>query len=227
MDTNAPKSATLGGGDRTLTFKFFSPDPEKRLRITNLRDWPTIWKNGHRAVWNRKNYDMWLDSDVKHARHALSIDEQRKDFPRVKWAMRAEAKKTIGRKPAWLKQVWFAGCHSDVGGSYLEPESRLSDISLDWMVEELQECVPEVQIDDEMLVRSPDSLGMQHEETFMFKLGIFKRRWKVKPRKVGKVFKLHPSVLERLEAEAVSHVGELKPYRPEQLKEHPEAEKYY
>ena len=35
--------------------------------------------------------------------------------------MHAEEKKTAGRKPKWLKQVWFAGCHSDIGGSYLEP----------------------------------------------------------------------------------------------------------
>src|SRR5262249_4689942 len=32
-----------------------------------------------------------------------------------------------------LRQWWFAGNHSDVGGSYPEPESRLSDIALEWM----------------------------------------------------------------------------------------------
>nr|WP_271500869.1 DUF2235 domain-containing protein [Bradyrhizobium sp. CCBAU 11357] len=26
----------------------------------------------------------------------------------------------------WLQQVWFAGNHSDVGGSYWENEARLS-----------------------------------------------------------------------------------------------------
>jgi hypothetical protein len=34
--------------------------------------------------------------------------------------------------------MWFAGHHSDIGGSYPETESRLSDISLQWMVEETQ-----------------------------------------------------------------------------------------
>ncbi|WP_420969397.1 phospholipase effector Tle1 domain-containing protein [Bradyrhizobium sp. B120] len=29
--------------------------------------------------------------------------------------------------------MWFAGSHSDVGGSYPENEARLSDISLCWM----------------------------------------------------------------------------------------------
>ena len=35
-----------------------------------------------------------------------------------------------------LVQRWFAGNHSDVGGSYPEPESRLSDIALRWMCEQ-------------------------------------------------------------------------------------------
>src|SRR5450756_740209 len=33
-----------------------------------------------------------------------------------------------------LKQVWFAGVHSDVGGSYAEAESGLSKIALRWML---------------------------------------------------------------------------------------------
>lgn len=197
------------------------------MKISNPLDWPSIWKFGHYAKWNLKNYDRWLDSDVTHARHALAIDEQREKFPRVKWAMPAEAEKTEGREPAWLKQVWFAGCHSDVGGSYPEPESRLSDIALSWMLEELKECVPEVQINSDKLYLSPDPEGMQHEETHMFRFGPFKRLWSSKPRKVNPVFPLHPSVYERLEAGAVSHLGEMRPYKPKQLEGHPKAKKFY
>ena len=104
-------------------WKYFSPDENQTLKICNIRDWPEIWKYGHRAVWNLENYDRWLDSDVQHARHALAIDESRENFPRVKWAMASEAKKTEDREPPWLKQVWFPGCHSDVGGSY--PRARV------------------------------------------------------------------------------------------------------
>lgn len=35
-----------------------------------------------------------------------------------------------------LKQLWFAGVHSDVGGSYPENESGLSKITLQWMLNE-------------------------------------------------------------------------------------------
>lgn len=208
-------------------FKYFSPDPEKRLKLSDPRDWPAIWKNGHRAIWNLDNYDRWLDSEVCHARHALSIDEHRKNFPRVKWAMPSEQSKTYGRKPAWLKQIWFAGCHSDIGGSYLEPESRLSDITLEWMIEELKECVPEIMINKNMLVTSPDPTGMQHEETYMINMGPLKYKWPKSPRIVGPNFTLHKSVIERLEAGAVSHLGEMKPYRPVQLKDHFDAKEYY
>ncbi|MBN2739417.1 MAG: DUF2235 domain-containing protein [Rhodobacteraceae bacterium] len=208
-------------------WKYFSPDETRPLKISRIRDWPEIWKYGHYAKWNLKNYDRWLDSDVQHARHALSIDEHRKNFPRVQWARREEVKKTEGREPIWLKQVWFAGCHSDVGGSYPEEESRLSDISLQWMLHELRECVPHIQINDDKLYLAPDPHGMQHEETFMFELGPIKLRWPKHPRKVDSVFQLHPSVLERLEAEAVSHLGEMGAYRPEQLREHPQAKAYF
>ncbi|WP_187430867.1 hypothetical protein ROLI_015900 [Roseobacter fucihabitans] len=212
---------------RWSQFKYFSPDPERPLKVTRLRDWAGIWRHGHHAVWNRRNYDKWLDSDVQFARHALAIDENRRDFPRVKWGMASEARKTTGRKPAWLKQMWFSGCHSDVGGSYPEPESRLSDIALGWMVEELRDCVPQVQINEQMLHVSPDPMGMQHAETFVFRFWRFTKKWPVKPRIVDAGFPLHPSVLTRLNAEAVSHSGEMKPYRPAQLKAHPEMKQFY
>ncbi len=212
---------------RISQFKYFSPDPNNPLKLSNPKHWRSIWKNGHFAVWDSKNYDKWLDSDVCHARHALAIDEHRKDFPRVGWAMQAEEMKTKGREPIWLKQVWFAGCHSDIGGSYLEPESRLSDITLDWMVNELKECVPEVQINENLLMRSGDSVALQHEETYIFEFGPFKKRWKVKPRLVDNKFPLHPSVLKRLKADKVPQLDVVKAYRPKQLKDHPQAKKFY
>ncbi|MEQ3624739.1 MAG: DUF2235 domain-containing protein [Celeribacter sp.] len=208
-------------------WKYFSPDEMKPLKLSRFSDWPAIWKYGHYAKWNLENYDRWLDSDVGHARHALAIDEHRKNFPRVKWAMAAEANKAEGRDPPWLKQVWFAGCHSDVGGSYPEPESRLSDIALGWMLEELKACMPGVQINDNKLYVMPDPRGMQHEETYMFAYGPIRRRWPVAPREVSAAFQLHPSVIERLEAELISHVGEMRPYRPEQLRHHPSAKSYF
>ena len=64
-------------------------------------------------------------------RHAISIDERRAFF-----------RQNLIHDPAPpgqdLKQVWFAGVHSDVGGSYAEAESGLSKIALRWMLCEAQ-----------------------------------------------------------------------------------------
>ncbi|MEP1230245.1 MAG: DUF2235 domain-containing protein [Litorimonas sp.] len=207
--------------------RVFSPDPDRPLKFSRIRDWASIFKNMHRAVWNRKNYDRFLDADVGYARHALAIDEHRANFPRVKWASQSQMDRNLDKKPEWLKQVWFAGCHSDIGGSYDESEARLSDIALEWMVEELEECVPDIQIRKELLVCSPDALGLQHREEFMFRFGPFKKRWPVQPRIVDPGYTLHKTVFERLSATIVPQVGDMEAYRPVQLREHPKAKKFY
>lgn len=208
-------------------FKYYAPDENKPLYFKNPSHWYQIWKNGHRAVWRKSNYDKWLDSEVSYARHALAIDEDRAEFPRVKWAMQAEQNKTFGRKPEWLKQVWFAGCHSDIGGSYPEDESRLSDIALDWMVSELKDCVPNVKINENMLVRNGNPKALQHQEEYLFKFWFVKIPWTRKPRYVDENAELHSSVIRRLESDKVPQVGEVKPYRPKQLEKHLELSDYY
>ena len=35
-----------------------------------------------------------------------------------------------------VKQVWFAGVHSDIGGGYPESESGAAKFPLNWMVDE-------------------------------------------------------------------------------------------
>jgi uncharacterized protein (DUF2235 family) len=69
--------------------------------------------------------------DVSIVRHALAIDERRAFF-RQNMAQDRSARD--------IKQVWFAGVHSDVGGSYPEAESGLSKISLSWMFREAQQA---------------------------------------------------------------------------------------
>ena len=65
--------------------------------------------------------------NVSVVRHAVSIDERRAFF------RQNLVRHVPGRD---IKEVWFAGVHSDVGGSYPEAESGLSKISLRWMLRE-------------------------------------------------------------------------------------------
>ena len=75
-------------------------------------------------------YDTKLGHNVKIARHALAIDEQRQDFEPTVW---------VPRTGIDMKQVWFAGVHSDIGGSYGPDEdtgAEVSDTALAWMLDE-------------------------------------------------------------------------------------------
>ena len=193
----------------------------------------TSW---HFASWNLKNYDMFLDNLVRFARHAISIDENRKSFPRVGWGHKEDYLKNAKLQPAWMEQVWFSGNHSDIGGSYPESESRLSDVALRWMIDEFQEAVPGVKVRDELLVTVPLATGLQHDEVAStihmwpnFVPGWLRRKltWAAQPRRVHVDAKLHPSVLDRFSADKVPHINESKPYRPRNLSTHSKVAKYY
>jgi uncharacterized protein (DUF2235 family) len=74
-------------------------------------------------------HDIGLNSTIQNAFHALAIDERRKPFAPNIWT-----------KPAgWtgqLEQAWFAGVHSNVGGSY-SPDG-LANEALHWIVEKAE-----------------------------------------------------------------------------------------
>lgn len=76
-------------------------------------------------------HDVTLGDNVRFARHAISIDEKLGSFTPTLWdADNDEA----GR----VKQIWFIGTHVDVGGGF--NETGLSDISLEWMLNEAAEA---------------------------------------------------------------------------------------
>src|SRR5437870_2591404 len=54
-----------------------------------------------------------------------------------------------------FQQFWFAGNHSDIGGSYPENESRLSDISLKWMTQAAETIPSGLKIDRSVLQLYP------------------------------------------------------------------------
>ena len=211
----------------TRQIRYFEETPEAPLSLWNPFNWPKAYRNTHRAYWRKENYDRWLSPRVGFARHALSIDENRADFPRVAWGTREAVAENKGKVPQWLDQIWFAGCHSDVGGSYLEDESRLSDIALEWMVGELKACIPSIIVTKEHLVTNPDPLGLQHDEIWMKKRWYFKRKWKRHPRLVESEFRLHPSVVDRLATPTVPDPECSRPYRPTQLASHPQAIRFF
>ena len=79
---------------------------------------------------------------VRHARHALSLDDERTTFHPVRIEHmspeKREAAREAGRIPERcedVEEVWFAGAHSDVGGGY--PDDALAQVALDWMIDRI------------------------------------------------------------------------------------------
>lgn len=70
-------------------------------------------------------YNTHLCPEVKHAYHALALDERRAPFAPDLWTGELQPNQ-------YLEQCWFVGAHSDIGGGY--KRCGLSDIALEWMV---------------------------------------------------------------------------------------------
>jgi uncharacterized protein (DUF2235 family) len=68
---------------------------------------------------------------IHTGRHAVARDERRAFFGSQLWRLPVS-----GPQSSDIKQVWFPGVHSDIGGGYPEPESGLSKITLQWMIRE-------------------------------------------------------------------------------------------
>lgn len=188
--------------------------------LTEFKWWQTL----HFTAFKLKFYDRTLNENVGWARHALAIDEHRADFNRVEWGGKGqEMRKTQPGEPDWLQQYWFAGNHSDIGGSYPETESRLSDISLKWMVEAAQAVPDGLKVDKSVLQLFPSPDGMQHDECRSLAFRFAKKL----NRAIDIKGTLHPSVYERFKLADVQQYDLSAAYRPENLRLHEKAKPYY
>ncbi len=181
-------------------------------------------------------YDDRLGQGVAFARHALSIDENRRDFARVAWTLEQDPSDvaqqgTRGQGPERLIQMWFAGVHSDVGGGYEEAEARLSDAALGWMADEVSRLHHPILVDPFYLRLSPSGTGIAHDELRSMRdrlWGPFKRfGWPFGLRSIPDDAPLHPSVLERFSTPSVVAYDQVGPYRPESLRHHRDVAHFY
>ncbi len=80
-------------------------------------------------IWPLELPNRDFDLRIQRACHALSLDDERTTFHPVLW----NEKGVPGEQ---LRQVWFAGVHSNVGGGY--PDDSLAHIPLYWIMMEAQ-----------------------------------------------------------------------------------------
>ncbi|KAK3712944.1 hypothetical protein LTR37_008829 [Vermiconidia calcicola] len=74
-------------------------------------------------------YDTALGNCIEYAFQALSLDERRFAFQPALWE-KLEGNTTT------LRQVWFPGAHSNVGGGY--DDQQIATITLAWMIAQCQ-----------------------------------------------------------------------------------------
>lgn len=94
-----------------------------------------VWDAVSSIGWitRRKTFPhTYYNPSVTTTRHAVSIDERRAYYEANLF--------DEGERVKDIKQVWFTGVHSDIGGSYPEAESGLSKITLQWMTGEAVKC---------------------------------------------------------------------------------------
>ena len=159
-----------------------------------------------------KFHDAILNRQVAHGRHALAIDENRQVFAPELWDESAAP-------PGQIRQAWFAGVHTDIGGGY-GLKMGLSDLSLGWMIVEARAIAHPLIVEPGLIAELwPDALGRQHDER--------KTSWLPWSEGTREGFVLHgfqpqparmaPAVEKRLQAAAVPILDEMLPYRPRAL----------
>ena len=128
-------SAYAPDGAKSLAFRQLHSHPSRQIKFVGV--WDTVGAMGipisFLGLFADKDefYDTKIGNNVSVARHALAIDEHRSDFEPTLWQPKPDMD---------MQQVWFAGCHSDIGGSYKADADGglVSDNALVWMSQQAQ-----------------------------------------------------------------------------------------
>ena len=125
-------------GEKSIAFRDAHSHKSRNIKFVGV--WDTVGALGipisFLGLLDKKDefYDTKIGPNVDIARHAMAIDEVRSDFEPTIWDPREKLD---------LKQVWFAGVHSNIGGSYAPDKQTgglLSDIPLQWMMQQAAEA---------------------------------------------------------------------------------------
>jgi hypothetical protein len=169
---------------------------------------------------------------IEQVRHALALDEKRTYFQHTTWGSLKEKIEGISTEPddrykeQVVKEVWFRGYHSDIGGWYTKQKSAeerdAGEISLLWMLGEAERHGLRLNEQGKLLFKNNDDLKKEikvHDsfDWYWWPLGIFphqelnnarrppKRPWSMKPRVTrdllkpnwsGKLVQVHDSAVE-------------------------------
>lgn len=102
----------------------------QKVKIKACAVWDTVSSLGLPTPWPRplSHVGSTVPEAVQNAFHALAIDETRETFKPCIW-------KSKEHPTTFVRQSWFLGSHSDVGGS---GDAALGTVTLVWMIGLLQ-----------------------------------------------------------------------------------------
>ncbi|KAK2031155.1 hypothetical protein LX32DRAFT_557573 [Colletotrichum zoysiae] len=109
------------------------------VKVKAVGVWDTVGSLGWpKMPWEKIRKDRSADElrfasldvhpKVEHAFHALALDEWRTAFKPTMWGMK-------DNDTTHLRQVWFPGSHSNVGGGF--PDQQIASIAMAWMADQL------------------------------------------------------------------------------------------
>jgi uncharacterized protein (DUF2235 family) len=141
----------------------------KSLPIHFVGIWDSVKAAGV-LRWNLKwPYTRRL-SNAEIVCHALSIDERRRPY-------REYLVQARGDRPK-VREVWFAGTHSDIGGGF-DDDHRLGGITMKWMVEQAVAAglvVHSKPYAEVRAVTDDHALGTVHRAGWIWALLTYRRR---------------------------------------------------
>ncbi len=174
------------------------------IQVEFIGVWDTVgalgvpaWGIGNLLNKRHEFHDVELSGCVTRGYHALAIDERRRSFQPSIWKRFDKDGKQIfePKEGQTIKQVWFAGYHSDVGGG--TPYAGLSDLAFEWMIESTKGT--ELGFDQDYLAKyiHPHALAPAHDS----RAGIWGRSPFIFERELGTTWpqmeSVHPAVIER------------------------------
>ncbi|NEW69889.1 DUF2235 domain-containing protein [Streptomyces rhizosphaericus] len=155
----------------------FSKAVDRRfgIPVTYLGIWDSVKAAGI-LRWNLRWPYTRKIPNVRRVRHAVSIDEKRR--PYAEYLVTQPSGPRAHTPPSLVEQVWFAGVHSDVGGTF-EDDPRLATIALKWVVDGALEAglLLKAQAYAGDVTLAPDhALGTVHRMGWIWALLTYRRR---------------------------------------------------
>jgi uncharacterized protein (DUF2235 family) len=111
------------------------------IRVLGLFDTvASIIEHGYIGLRLRSHAFTKKNPSVESVRHALAMHERRTMFQPQHWIKGEEYRgnpfNRSAARPQDVREVWFTGVHTDIGGGNPEAESGLAKIPLKWMIEQ-------------------------------------------------------------------------------------------